>query len=144
MKRKLSLHFLSGGLAAIVLLAAPPALRLHAWAEDATPIDSVPASPADWPLFRGNSLSTGVYPGTLPDQLDVLWTFEPEKAAFEATAVIAGGVVYVGSLDGELFAVNLADGSEKWKFPTEAGFRAAAAVRATPATSTASFTASTR
>jgi outer membrane protein assembly factor BamB len=90
---------------------------------------SSPPSPSAWPLGRGNPLSTGVYPGTLPEKLEVLWTFEPEKAGFEATAVIADGVVFVGSLDGEMFAVNLADGSEKWKFPTEAGFRAAAAFR---------------
>ncbi len=69
----------------------------------------------DWPLFRGNSLQTGVATATLPEQLDVLWKF-PVKDAIESTAVIVGNVVYFGAMDEHLYALDLATGKEKWKY----------------------------
>ena len=71
-------------------------------------------SKLDWPVFRGNAEQTGVAAVTLPDQLDVLWTF-PTKDSIEGAAAIAGGVVYVGSFDEHLYAIDLATGKEKWK-----------------------------
>src|SRR5262249_53299813 len=70
---------------------------------------------ADWPLFRGNALQTGVSKAKLPDKLEVLWKFET-KEAIESTAAIANGVAYVGSFDEHLYAIELASGKEKWKF----------------------------
>jgi outer membrane protein assembly factor BamB len=70
---------------------------------------------ADWPQFRGNPLQTGVAPFTLPDPLAVLWKFKAGDA-IEATAAIVGGVVYVGSFDSHLYAVDLATGTLKWKY----------------------------
>ena len=70
---------------------------------------------ADWPTFRANPLQTGVATDTLPDKLEVLWKFET-KDAIEATAAIADGVVYIGSFDEHLYAIDLATGKEKWKF----------------------------
>ena len=69
----------------------------------------------DWPLFRGNPLQTGVTAQNLPDKLEVLWTFET-KDSVEATAAIAGGTVYVGSMDENLYALDLADGKPKWQY----------------------------
>jgi outer membrane protein assembly factor BamB len=73
-----------------------------------------PAS-ADWPLFRGNPLQTGVAAAPLPDALAVLWKFQA-KDAFEATVAIAGGTVYAGSYDGTLCALDLASGKPKWHY----------------------------
>ena len=85
---------------------------------------------ADWPLARGDAQATGVAAETLPDNLEVLWKFKAEKnGAFEATAVIVDGVVYVGSFDGNLYAIDLSTGKKKWAYKTELGFSAAAAVR---------------
>ena len=48
----------------------------------------------DWPLVRGDSFGTGVAQGALPDELEVLWNYSAGKdAGFEATAVIADGVI---------------------------------------------------
>lgn len=92
-------------------------------------IAEVTSTSTSWPLFRANPLATGVATSGLPDKPVLLWKFPTDQGAFESTPVIADGVVYIGSLDGNLYAVNLADGAEKWRFHTELGFAAAAAVR---------------
>ncbi|HEX4149944.1 MAG TPA: PQQ-binding-like beta-propeller repeat protein, partial [Pirellulales bacterium] len=71
----------------------------------------------------------GVTSERLPEQLEVLWKRSFKDAAFEATAVIAEGTVYLGGLDGHFRALALADGKEKWHFDSELGFKAPAAVR---------------
>ena len=71
---------------------------------------------ADWPVFRGNALQTGVADSELPDQLAVLWTFKAKS--FEGTAAIADGVVFVGCQDEFVYAVDLANGQLKWKYRT--------------------------
>src|SRR5262249_14841640 len=75
---------------------------------------AVPRAAADWPLFRGNPLQNGVADEKLPDKLNVVWTF-PTKGAIEGSVAVADGVVYVGSWDKYLYALDLATGHEKWK-----------------------------
>jgi outer membrane protein assembly factor BamB len=81
----------------------------------------------DWPIFRGNAEQTGVAASTLPDKLDILWRFSA-KDAIEGTPAIANGVVYIGSFDKNLYAIDLATGNEKWKYPAGES-KAPAAVR---------------
>ena len=107
---------------------------------DARAADAPPAAQAalkntadTWPLFRGDAQGQGVAASTLPDKPDLLWKKEFKGAAFEATAVIADGLLYIGTnnsdASGDFYALSLADGSEKWKFHTEAGFSSAAGLR---------------
>ncbi len=108
--------------------AVPPAEPTSA------PAASDPAAPhsatADsWPLFRGSPSATGVAASSLPDKLEVLWQISTPDGSIESTAAIVDGVAYVGNLNGYLYALNLADGTEKWKYQTEPGFYASAAVR---------------
>jgi outer membrane protein assembly factor BamB len=70
---------------------------------------------ADWPLFRGNPLQTGVATATLPDQLAVRWKFEA-KDAVEGAAAIADETVYVGAADELLYALDLQSGRQKWAY----------------------------
>jgi outer membrane protein assembly factor BamB len=70
---------------------------------------------ADWTSFRGNPQLTGVSTDSLPENLELLWTFAAEDS-IESTAAIAAGVVYVGSLDGRLYALDLETGQLKWKY----------------------------
>lgn len=71
----------------------------------------------DWPIFHGNSGLTGVCDVELPDRPDVLWTFTTEqKLPFKGSAVIAGNLVYAGSFDNLLYALNLEDGRIIWKY----------------------------
>ena len=97
-------------------------------------IDTVNEVPADlaitadrWPLFRGSHWPPAWPFVNCPSNLSSLWQFRAD-GAFEATAVIVDGVVYVGSLDGYLYAITLESGELKWKFKTDLGFYAAAAV----------------
>ncbi len=95
----------------------------------ARPTDSSVKPGPDWPLFRGDHLASGVARGTLPEKLGVVWTFSVEDGGFESTASIVGDMVYIGSTDGNLYALDLDDGERKWAFHTELGFSASAAVR---------------
>jgi outer membrane protein assembly factor BamB len=82
---------------------------------------------ADWPLFRGDARQTGIAKDGLPEQLAVLWKFET-KDNIEATAVIVDGVVYIGSMDEHLYAIDLKTGKEKWNYKG-GPFKASASVR---------------
>jgi RNA polymerase sigma factor (sigma-70 family) len=93
----------------------PPAKEV-AKAPAPEPSANRPEKPADdWPLFRGNSLQTGVAESTLADKLEILWKYETQDA-IEAAAGIADGVVYVGSLDEHLYALDLKSGEKKWDY----------------------------
>ncbi|MCI0455657.1 MAG: PQQ-binding-like beta-propeller repeat protein [Gemmataceae bacterium] len=69
---------------------------------------------ADWPIFRGNPAQTGVAASDLPAELAVRWKFKTGDR-IDSTAAIVNGVVYIGSFDEHLYAINLADGNLKWK-----------------------------
>ena len=79
------------------------------------PIGQSQVSADDWLSFRGNPQLTGVATVELPENLELLWTFETEDG-IESTAAIAAGTVYVGTLDGYLYAINLENGGLKWKY----------------------------
>ncbi len=68
-----------------------------------------------WPLFRGNVEQTGTGKAALPDKLKVKWTFKTGKDGVDGTAAIVSGIVYIGSFDSHLYAIDLATGKEKWK-----------------------------
>jgi len=69
---------------------------------------------ADWPIFRGNALQTGVAPMALPDKLEVRWKIDLKKG-IESTAAIVKDTIYVGCFDEHLHAIDLATGAPKWK-----------------------------
>src|ERR1051326_1758481 len=78
--------------------------------------------------FRGDPAHTGVYAGAgVPKFNPVKWKFQTNGYVFSSPA-IAGGVAYVGSTDGKLYAVDLQAGTEKWKFKTGARITSSPAV----------------
>jgi outer membrane protein assembly factor BamB len=131
------LHWAMGvvGLAFLAALAGEAAntrgLRPSALAAEppAAAAERLPAE--NWPLFRGDSLARGVSAAKLPDKPELVWkrSYKEKDESFEATAAIHGGVVYLGGLNGPLYALDLASGEEKWQFKSEGGFKAAASVR---------------
>jgi len=71
-------------------------------------------------MFRGNPSHTGVYEGAGAVALNgVKWKFHTGGLVISSPAV-ADGTAYVGSTDGNLYAVDLAAGAQKWKFRTQA------------------------
>ncbi len=102
--------------------------RIDAPAQAAAP-QAAEAPNANWPLFRGTTLAQGITATSLPVQPEVLWKQTFEDESFESTAIIQDGVIYIGGLDGPLYAIDLATGKTKWKYATEAGIKAAPAYR---------------
>lgn len=96
-------------------------LLAHGRADDLTVVRD------DWPLFRGNAQQTGVSANSLPRELEVRWTFKT-KDSVESTAAIVGNMVYVGSNDEHLYALDLSTGKEKWHYKA-APFKAPVSVR---------------
>ena len=78
-----------------------------------------PVFAADAPMFRGNAEHTGVYDGAGTTAFGgVKWTFHA-KGAFVASPAVVGDLVFAGSTDGFLYAVNRGIGTLKWKFETK-------------------------
>lgn len=78
-----------------------------------------PPTEKNWPMFRGGPQLTGVAASSLPDKPVLLWKFNAGDSV-GSSAAIDGGVVYVGCDSGTLFALNLSDGSVKWRSQTAA------------------------
>jgi outer membrane protein assembly factor BamB len=75
------------------------------------------ATAADWPMFRGNPALTGVAEGRLAAPLKLLWSTKT-GGPVKSSAAIVGGKVFVGSDDGQVYALELGSGRELWKFKT--------------------------
>lgn len=99
---------LNYGLLYGALILLPGAAMDPAWA----------AAGDDWPSFRGDARLTGAAAQSLPADLTVLWTFEADDG-IESTAALVDGVVFVGSLAGELHALDFNSGKLLWTY--EAG-----------------------
>jgi len=101
-----------------------PALRNELFAA------SEVAQQDSWTIFRGNTFATGEAKSCLSTDLTILWQYEVENGAFEATPVIVDSVCFIPDLDGVWHALNLNDGTLKWKKKTEAfGFVASPAFK---------------
>src|SRR6266705_4703353 len=72
----------------------------------ATPPEPGSADAITWPMFRGGPALLGVAPVTLPAKLALAWTFKTQ-APVKSSPAIAGGRVFIGSDDGNVYAVDL-------------------------------------
>ena len=80
-----------------------------------------------WPMFRGDPQNRGIADTKLPDKLELRWKFATTAdEAIESTAAIIGDACYVGGDDGHLYALNLKDGTLRWKF------KAAGSIKSSP------------
>jgi len=77
---------------------------------------SVPSLAGDWTLFRGDPALQGVSADAhIPEQPRLLWEI-PTVDGVASTPVIYGEHVYIGTVQGDLLCVTLAEGKEVWKF----------------------------
>lgn len=73
----------------------------------------------DAPMFRGNLQHTGVYDSAgVPQFNAVKWKFHTAGRVISSPAVV-NGVIYVGSTDCNLYAIDAASGEMRWKFETK-------------------------
>lgn len=77
-----------------------------------------PGVAGDWPLFRGDSELRGVADTSLPDKPALSWKFKTGDAV-KSAPVIVSNVVYIGSGDSNVYALNFSDGRKVWSFPTD-------------------------
>lgn len=69
-------------------------------------------------MFRGDLAHSGAYDGPAIAALPkVKWAFKTGGAIFSSPAIV-DGFAYIGSTDGNLYAVDVSDGAERWKFAT--------------------------
>ncbi len=78
--------------------------------------------------FHGNNARTGVYDSPGPqNSAAVQWAFKTGGPIVGSPAV-ADGVVYIGSMDGYLYAIDQETGKEKWKFKSRMAIASSPAV----------------
>ena len=78
--------------------------------------------------FHGNIARTGVYNSPGPKTLGAPeWTFQTKGPIFGSPAV-SEGVVYIGSADGAMYAVDQKTGQQKWRTVTEGAVASSPAV----------------
>src|SRR5258705_10441284 len=69
------------------------------------------ATAADWPMFRGGPGLLGGAPGSLPDNLSLLWTFKTGGGG-KSSSAIAEGRVFLGSTDEMVYALDFSVGKK--------------------------------
>jgi len=79
---------------------------------------SAQPSEDSWSIFRGDPALTGRATGSLPAELELLWTFEA-GGAVTSSPVVADGRVVFGSDDGNVYALDAEGGEELWSFKTD-------------------------
>jgi len=79
-------------------------------------------------MFRGNPQHTGIYQASGPTKLrKIKWRFRTTGPVISSPAA-ANGMIYVGSTDGNLYAVLLESGRLKWKFDAKSRITSSPAV----------------
>ena len=69
-------------------------------------------------MFRGNAAHTGAYPGVAPREFHrVKWKF-PTGARVVGSPVTQDKIIYFGSDDGNVYAVDVESGRQIWKTTT--------------------------
>ena len=77
----------------------------------------VPLASADWPMFRYDLNHTGVGSGDPVLNPVLIWNFTTDFFV-DGSPAVANGIVYIGSDDQYLFAINSSNGNLVWKYKT--------------------------
>jgi eukaryotic-like serine/threonine-protein kinase len=74
----------------------------------------------DWPMFQHDAAHSGSPDNVAPTSYDLLWSFNTLTAGnsvppvLSSSPAVVGDMVYVGSDDGNLYALNTSTGSRLW------------------------------
>ena len=80
----------------------------------AAPAADFPQSPQDWPTLQADSARTARTGAAVAEQVSLQWKWAPKTPAEPTAPVAAGGLVFVGGLDGVVRALDAASGTVKW------------------------------
>jgi len=79
-------------------------------------------------MFRGDPGHTGIYADSgVPEFHEVRWRYHTNGEIISSPAIV-GGIVYVGSNDGNLYAIDESSGQLHWKFTTSSRIPSSPAV----------------
>ncbi len=84
-----------------------------------------PAAEA-WPLGRGNIAGTAATDADLPSELKLHWELPLGGLGFDASPIVADGLIFIGDADGRFYAIDLKEGKVKWQTQCEVGYLGAA------------------
>lgn len=78
-------------------------------------------------MFRGDACHAGVYDSNPPEHLHVKWKFHTDDAII-SSPVLSAGILYFGSADNGVYAVDAASGKQRWRFETHGNVNSSPAV----------------
>jgi outer membrane protein assembly factor BamB len=104
-----------------------PADRLEQ-ANDSGTVADLTIAAGDWPTFRANGVCDTVTSAVIPDKARLLWQLGPQAATVPGLPritppVTAGGLVFVGGMDGIVRALDAATNKTRWKARTGGAVR---------------------
>jgi outer membrane protein assembly factor BamB len=101
----------------LVLINFMPASRAAEQEQKAEtkPASTVPHAATNWPSFRNGFALLGIAESPLPEKLEQRWKFATGEMVV-STAAIVDGRVYVASLSGQLFCLDLKSGDKIWSY----------------------------
>ena len=79
---------------------------------------NITAESGDWPQFCHDSRHSGYSSSKIKNETELAWTFNTSGAVRSSPAV-ANDMVYVGSDDGWVYALNMSSGDLIWSFKTQ-------------------------
>ncbi len=85
------------------------------------------ANADDWSMFMHDAMHTSVSEEILEPPLEILWKFKTDDAIYSSPAV-SNGVVYIGSEDSYIYALEGSNGSLIWKYETDGAIYSSPAV----------------
>jgi len=88
--------------------------------------NTTPVTDGNWPMFRHDAVRSSIGTGG-PSNLTLVWKFATNGAVMSSPS-IADGVVYVGSQDKNVYAIDAWSGTSIWNFTTGGTIESSAAV----------------
>lgn len=83
----------------------------------------------EWPRHRGDPALNGIARSELGSDLSLQWVFDTGEF-LKSSVVVAHGLAYVGAESGQIHAIDLKSGKEKWSYKTDMAIEAPPLVEA--------------
>src|SRR5262249_30188199 len=109
---------------AVLLMLTAATIAVEPALAQPTPLCAAPSVNAyvNWPKYHSDLCNTGYNPNEFilspanVGNLVVKWNYQMADGLANSSPALANGVVYGGSEDGNLYAVNAATGALLWKY----------------------------